>query len=128
MTRALRVADLDSHGEWLPVAVGPELEQAYREVTGWRQVEPPCGLAAVVARRAYTRGRPMPPGGVLRETSQTNLGPPPAHGRYQVRVSADIAGERSGRRRVNVGADVRTADGEPVARVGFVLDWPAGAA
>lgn len=100
--RLLTVADLDSRGEWLVVDVGPALERAYREVTGWTGEEAPDGLASVVARRAYTRGLAMPPGGVLREIRQSRLGPPPS--------------------------DVATAGGQPVAQVEFTLDWPAGAA
>jgi len=126
--RLLTVADLDSRGEWLVVDVGPALERAYREVTGWTGEEAPDGLASVVARRAYTRGLAMPPGGVLREIRQSRLGPPPSDGRYRVKVAAAVVGERSGRRRVEVDTDVATAGGQPVAQVEFTLDWPAGAA
>ncbi|KQX62815.1 hypothetical protein [Angustibacter sp. Root456] len=125
--RLLTVADLDSHGEWLVVDAGPSLERAYREVTGWAGEQAPAGLASVVARRAYTRGLAMPPGGVLREIRQTLLGPPPSDGRYRVQVAAAVVGERSGRRRVEVDAEVASAVGDPVAQVGFSLDWPAGA-
>jgi hypothetical protein len=129
MTAVLRLADLDTDGRWGEVAAGPDLEQRYRAVTGWRGATAPVGLASVIGRLAYTRGRPMPPGGVLREIGQRTVGTPPADGRWQARVAHTVLGERSGRRRVAVTTDLRcTATGRDVATVRFVLDWPAGAA
>lgn len=146
MTHApLRIADLDTHGSWVDVAVPDTVERDYRAVTGFSGRQPPAGLASVVARLAYTRGRPMPPGGVLREISQRSAGPPPADGRWQARISSALLGERSGRRRVAVIVALRGAPGGApsraasaatgpadahalVASVRFLLDWPAGAA
>jgi hypothetical protein len=127
MTATLRVADLDTRGEWIGVDVGADLVQAYRAVTGWYGQAPPAGLASVVGRLAYTNGQVMPSGGVLREISQMTYGPVPADGRWQARVSCAVLGERSGRRRVAVVTDLRDAAGESVASVRFLLDWPAGA-
>lgn len=127
MSAVLRVADLDTHGEWVPLDVGPALLPAYCAVTGWSGDETPAGLASVVGRLAYTRGRPMPPGGVLREISQTTRGKVPADGRWQARIESTVVGERAGRRRVAIVTDLRDADATPVASVQFLLDWPAGA-
>ncbi|MEV0069176.1 MULTISPECIES: hypothetical protein [unclassified Amycolatopsis] len=128
MSALLCVGDLDTHGEWLGLDVGAELLPAYCAVTGWSGDDPPAGLASVVGRLAYTRGRDMPPGGVLREISQTTQGAVPADGRWQARISSTVLGERSGRRRLAIVTDLRSAIGEPVASVRFVVDWPAGAA
>jgi hypothetical protein len=128
MTAALRVADLDTHGEWIDVDVGADLALAYRAVTGWSGEQPPSGLASVVGRLAYTNGRVMPPGGVLREISQTTYRPVPADNRWQARVSSTVLGERSGCRRVAVVTDLCDGGGSSVASVRFLLDWPAGAA
>jgi hypothetical protein len=127
MTAVLRVADLDTRGEWIGVDVGSDLARAYRAVTGWSGEDVPAGLASVVGRLAYTSGRVMPPGGVLREISQVTYGPVPADGRWQARVSSAVLGERSGRRRVAVVTDLRDTGGANVASVRFLLDWPAGA-
>lgn len=126
MSATLRIADLDTGGAWLDLDVGTELERAYRDVTGWHGDAVPPGLASVVARLAYTRGRVMPPGGVLRELSQTTRGTPPRDGRWQARVSSTVLGRRPGRRRVQVVTDLRRADGADVASVRFLLDWPEG--
>ena len=127
MTAALRIADLDTRGEWVGIDVSPDLERAYRQVTGWSGEAPPAGLASVVSRLAYTGGRVMPPGGVLREISQVTYGDVPADGRWQARVSSAVLGEGSGRRRVAVVTDLRDAGGADVASVRFLLDWPTGA-
>ena len=74
MSDVLRIEDLDTAGQWLHFDVGPHLERSYRQATGWSGAEA-LGLAAVVGRLAYTRGRTMPPGGVLREIALTTLGP-----------------------------------------------------
>jgi len=76
MSDVLRIEDLDTAGQWLHFDVGPHLERSYRQATGWSGAEA-LGLAAVVGRLAYTRGRTMPPGGVLREIALTTLGPAP---------------------------------------------------
>ena len=124
MSDVLRIEDLDTAGQWLHFDVGPHLERSYRQVTGWSGAERPWGLAAAVGRLAYTRGRTMPPGGVLREITLTTLGPAPANGRYLIRVDSDVRGEQARRRRVHVVTGLRQRDGAGVAEVGFVLDWP----
>lgn len=123
MTAGLRLEDLDSGGWWAFTAPA-RLEPDYRAVTGWSGDEVPQGLAAVIGRLAYTAGRPMPPGGVLVEMSLHPQGPLPRDGRYEVRTSYDVLGERKGRTRVLVTASLRRPDGTPVAKTGFVLDWP----
>lgn len=127
MIRALHVDDLDTGGRWLPYQVPDRLEAAYRAATGWAGPTPPRGMVAVVARLAYTAGRPMPPGGVLVEMSLRNLGPVPSDGRYGVRLDHEVLGERQGRRRVRVNTSLRTPAGADVAEAGFLLDWPAAA-
>jgi hypothetical protein len=126
MTVPLRVADLGTGGNWIDIDVNANLEEAYRAVTGWLGPEIPIGLASVVGRLAYTRGRIMPPGGVLREISQTTYSPLPADGPWQARVCSAVLGERTGRRLVEITTDLRR-DGAPVASVRFLLDWPVGA-
>jgi len=122
------VADLSTQGQWQRFDAPPDLEPGYRAVTGLTGDAPPRGLASVVGRLAYTRGRDMPPGGVLRELSLRTLGPPPADGSYDVRVAANVLGERAGRKRVRVVVSLRrAADGGDVADAGYLLDWPAGA-
>jgi hypothetical protein len=124
VTAALRIEDLDTGG-WRSFQAPADLEAAYRASTGWRRAERPRGLAAVVARLAYTAGRPMPPGGVLVEMTQRDLGQLPADGRYVVQVTSALLGERAGRRRVRVTTALRTPEGAAVADVTFLLDWPA---
>lgn len=128
MTAALRVEDIDTAGQWVPFEAPAGLERTYREATGWSAERPPRGLAAVVGRLAYTAGRQMPPGGVLVEMSLRNRGDLPADGRYEVRLSHEVLGERAGRRRVRITAALRRVDGTAVADAGFLLDWPAEAA
>lgn len=127
MTATLRIEHLDTEG-WRPYQAPRDLEAAYRASTGWTGADRPRGLAAVVARLAYTAGRSMPPGGVLVEMTQRDLGPLPADGEYAVQVSSEILGERAGRRRVRVATSLRGAGGVPVADVDFLLDWPVEAA
>lgn len=123
---ALRIEDLDSGG-WQPFTAPDDLEPAYRACTGWAGAETPRGLAAVVGRLAYTAGRPMPPGGVLLEMTQRDRGRLPDDGRYVVRVSSEVLGERAGRRRVRITTELALPGGDPVADVTFLLDWPAAA-
>ncbi|MDZ5446361.1 hypothetical protein U2F26_27110 [Micromonospora sp. 4G57] len=126
MTAALDVDDVSTGGEWVTLAVPPDLDQAYRAVTGWGAPEPPVGLGTVVARLAWTRGRPMPPGGVLVEMTLRRLDIPPADNHWLARVDTDVVGVRDGRRRVRVTTQLRAAaDGRDVADVDFLLDWPA---
>lgn len=126
MTAVLRVADLDTAGRWIDVPAEPGLERRYRAVTGYTGAAPPAGLASVVARLAYTGGRVMPPGGVLREIAQITCADLPGAGAWQARVASTVDEGRSGRRRVTVTTEVRRG-GVDVAAVRFVLDWPAGA-
>lgn len=126
MTTVLRVADLATGGRWIDVATRPDLEQRYREVTGYSGAAPPAGLASVVARLAYTGGRVMPPGGVLRKITQSSRGPLPVTGAWQARIASTVDEVRPGRRRVTVTTEIRRGGAE-VAAVRFVLDWPVGA-
>lgn len=124
----LTVADLSTQGQWQRFYAPPDLEPEYRAVTGLTGNAPPHGLASVVGRLAYTRGRDMPPGGVLRELTLRTVGLPPGDGAYDVRVGADLLGERAGRKRVKVVVSLRRAgDGGNVADAGYLLDWPADA-
>jgi hypothetical protein len=115
MSDVLRIEDLDTAGQWLHSDVGPHLERSYRQATGWSGAEA-LGLAAVVGRLAYTRGRTMPPGGDPRACT--------SNGCYLIRVDSDVRGEQARRRRVHVVTGLRQRDGAAVAEVGFVLDWP----
>jgi hypothetical protein len=124
MTETLRLEDLDTFGDWVAFESPAGLERAYRDATGWEGPEAPRGLASVVGRLAYTAGRSMPPGGVLVEMTLRDLGALPEDGRYDVRLSHEVLGERAGRRRVRVAVNLRRADGAPVADAGYLLDWP----
>lgn len=126
MSTILQTADLDTNGGWTEVEVDANLERDYRSVTSFSGADVPFGLASVVGRLAYTKGRVMPPGGVLREISQTNHGPIPADGAWRARVSSTVVGERAGRRRIAVLTELRRGDAN-VASVRFLLDWPVGA-
>jgi hypothetical protein len=127
MTAVLTIEDLGTGGRWRDVRLPEWLEREYRNVTGWSEPATPIGLAPVVARLAYTDGRSMPPGGVLRQISLTPLGNPPSDGPWEARIRAGVLGVRADRRRVAIDCDLRSADGD-IAAVRFELDWPVGAA
>jgi hypothetical protein len=121
------MAELSTHGSWraAPSAV-PDVDE-YRRLTG-ATAPMPAGATIVAARRAFTRGEPLPPGGVLLGID-VELGgwEPSADTEYRCDV---VERERTGGRidvLVSVELRSRAAEHHPSA-VSFSLRWPSGVA
>ena len=120
----LALSELTAQHDWEPLRLPAHVHDDYRELTGWDRPELPAGLGVVVARRAFTRGRPLPPGGVLLGIEFDNHGVPPADGAYEFKVSTDVSRDSAGRTLARVSTRLRRPRGERVADVTFVLRWP----
>ena len=121
-------AELSTQGAWLPVPGDAPKLATYRELTGGQaddaKASAPIGFAVVAARRALTRDRPLPAGGVL-------LGIEAAPGSWAGRAPAEFrctTTERTdskGRRIVTARVELRSQRrrGWPT-HVEFALRWP----
>jgi hypothetical protein len=120
----LGLADLPTDGRWEPLHLGEDRHSAYRDLTGWDGAAMPAGVGILVARLAFTRGRPLPAGGVLLGIDLISQSAPPADGDYEFSVDTQTDRDRSGRTLVRVRTLLRRPGGRDVAEVTFVLRWP----
>lgn len=120
----LMLSDLATDGTWQELHLEQHDHHEYRRLTGWDGPEMPAGLAIVAARRAFTQGRPLPPGGVLLGIELDSRSAPPEDGEYEFQVATDMREDSSGRMLVRVCTRLRRPGGGDVADVAFVLRWP----
>ena len=121
----LRIDELSTEDRWLTLDVDAGLEGRYRDVSGWGGEAPASGLSIVLARLAFTRGRPLPPGGVLLEIELDSHATAPSSGRCDFRVGAQVTHHRSGHRFVRILTSLRFPDGKCFAEVVYLIRWPA---
>lgn len=120
----LQLDELTTDGGWLPFE--PDTA-AYRQATGWDGAGAPPGLAVALARLAFTRGRPLPPGGVLLGIDVDVTDPLPEQGPWSFRVDATQRRTASGHLVVRIATRVDRFPRDPSvrdARVTFILRWP----
>ncbi len=120
----LQLDELTTDSAWLPFE--PDVA-GYREATGWDGDDAPPGLAVALARLAFTRGRPLPPGGVLLGIDVDVADPLPEHGPWSFRVDTSRRRTSSGQVVVRISTRVDRFPRDPSsrdARVTFVLRWP----
>ncbi len=122
----LKISEIATNGEWKTLDVGRQLEACYRSTTEWKGTGSSAGLSIVVARRAFTRDRRLPAGGVLLGIDLRSVSPPPSDGRYEFLIDTDVAPHRSGKSLVRVLTQLRISEGKPVAGVMFAILWPNG--
>lgn len=122
--QVLELSDLATNGAWEQLHVDEQTHLGYRRLTGWDGSDMPAGLGIVAARRAFTRGRPLPPGGVLLGIELDSRSAPPEDGEYEFQVDTGVRKDSSGRTLVRVCTRLRRAGGDDVADVTFVLRWP----
>ena len=124
VANVLRIEDLSTGGRWELLEAGFDLDTNYRDVTGWDDPDPSAGLCLVAARLAFTRGRPLPPGGVLLEIAIDSYRSPPQDGRFEYRVGSEVTPHRSGLPIVRIVTTLRLPGGAHVAEVSYVIRWP----
>ena len=124
VSTVLRIEDLSTGGQWELLEAGPDLDADYRDVTGWDHPDPSAGLCLVAARLAFTRGRPMPPGGVLLGIDIDPYRSPPQDGRFEYRVDSEVTPHRSGLPMVRIVTTLRLPEGAHVAEVAYAIRWP----
>ena len=122
----LNLSDLGTGGEYTPLLLDPGLEAAYRRATGWSATTSPVGLAAVIGRHAYIKGKTMPPGGVLRSLRVTSLREADHTGDYLAKVDAAVVLASGSRRQVRISTFLATRQGGDFARADYFLNWPKG--
>lgn len=122
--QVLALSDLATEGSWEQLHLEEQAHLGYRRLTGWDNPEMPAGLGIVAARRAFTRGRPLPAGGVLLGIELDSRSAPPEDGEYEFQVDAAVREDSSGRTLVRVCTRLRRPGGGDVADVTFVLRWP----
>jgi hypothetical protein len=123
-TNVLDLSDLPRDGRWEPLHLGEQDHAGYRELTGWDGAAMPAGLGMLAARLAFTRGRPLPPGGVLLGIDLDSRSAPPTDGNYEFSVDTETGEDSSGRTLVRVRTRLRRPRDRDVAEVTFVLRWP----
>lgn len=127
MTAAARsMAELSTRGSWRAAPrAAPDLEE-YRRLTA-STVSAPAGATIVAARRAFTRGEPLPQGGILLGID-VDLGGWEPSGDTEYRCDV-VEQARSGGGvdvRVSVKLRSRAAAMHP-STVSFALRWRSGA-
>ena len=121
---AMKISEIATNSEWKTLDVGRHLEACYRSTTEWEGTGSSAGLSIIVARHAFTRGRRLPPGGVLLGIDLRSVSPPPSDGRYEFLIDTEVAPHRSGKSLVRVLTQLRNTKGKLVARVMFAILWP----
>jgi hypothetical protein len=122
--QALALSDLATAGAWEQLHLEEEANLGYRRLTGWDGPEMPAGLGIVAARRAFTRGRRLPPGGVLLGIELDSRSAPPEDGEYEFQVDAGVRKDSAGHTLVRVCTRLRRPGGGDIADVTFLLRWP----
>lgn len=120
----LHIADLSTANQWIGFDIDSDLDMRYRGVTGWDGDDSAAGMSIVAARRAFTRGRPLPPGGVLLGIELDSHDTLPADGHCEFRVETDVTRHRSGFPFVQIVTTLRVPDGKEFAEVVYVIRWP----
>ena len=120
----LRIDELTTHDRWLKLVPDPDIENRYRDVTGWGGSAVPTGMSIILARLAFTRGRALPPGGVLLGIELDAHACPPADGRCEFRVTTDVTLRRSGHRFVKIVTSLRRPAKSEFAEVAYLIRWP----
>ncbi|GAA1422518.1 hypothetical protein GCM10009640_15380 [Agrococcus citreus] len=127
MTRAERsVAELSTHGSWRAAPrAAPDLDEYRRLAATAARV--PAGATIVAARRAFTRGEPLPPGGVLLGID-VEPGSWEPSGDTEYRCDVSERPRSGGRVDVRVSVELRSrADEAHPSVVAFALRWTSGA-
>lgn len=118
----LTPADIPTRGAWRRV---PAIQTArYRALSGGTTAADPAGLAVVAARRAFTRSRPLPPGGVLLTIETTFFREFCPDEGLEFRCSVDERIDRGGRMIIGVNVELRAPGAGCAALVRFVMLWP----
>lgn len=127
MTAAtLSRAEISTQGAWLTAPETASLLADYRALTGTGLAEP-AGAAVVVARRAFTRGKQLPTGGVLLGMDVV-LGSWEGAGGAQFRCGTAERVDSRGRVIVTVNVELRAPRRTSApTRISFSLRWPAEA-
>lgn len=120
----LQIADLSTANQWIVFDIDSDLEVRYRGVTGWDGDYSAAGMSIVAARRAFTRGRRLPPGGVLLGIELDSLDTLPADGHCEFRVETDVTQHRSGFLFVQIVTTLRVPNGKEFAEVVYLIRWP----
>lgn len=120
----LTLAEVGTGGAWASAQIDPGLIPTYETLLGTSRGDVPAGVVVVWARRAFSRGRPLPPGGVLLGIDvELGDGALPL-GPDGFMVQVDVRRRDRGRPVVTIRVALRTNAHEPFARVSFVLLWP----
>lgn len=120
----LHRSGISTHGDWLPTSMPGLSVDAYRDLAGSR-ARWPAGLAIVVARRAFTRDLPLPPGGVLLSIDLRFGRRWSFDEEMQFQCDAEERLDRQGRCIVRANVHLRSGvTTEALAKVSFTLRWP----
>lgn len=119
------MAELSTHGSWRAAPrAAPDLDE-YRRLAA-TSAPMPAGAAIVAARRAFTRGEPLPPGGILLGID-VELGGWEPSGDTEYRCDVVERAGSGGRVDVRVSVELRSRAGEQhPSVVAFALRWPSG--
>lgn len=121
----LALADIATGAEWMPVHADSGVLTAYEALLGVSPGEVPAGIVIVWARRAFSRGRSLPAGGVLLAVDVELIDPPPLpSGPDTCMIGVEVRHREGGRPVVTIVVALRAGPGGPFARVSFVLLWP----
>lgn len=121
--QALSREELSTQGAWIAVPVGSQEIERYRQLTSAR-AELPAGLAVAIARRAFSRGRPLPPGGVMLGVDAA-LGEWDAGRGAEFRCGTRERADSAGRAIVTIDVELRSAAaGARPTTVSFAIRWP----
>lgn len=121
--QTLSRAEISTENAWTAVPGAAAEIERYRQLTG-ADAELPAGLAVALSRRAFSRGQPLPPGGVM-------LGIDVAIGDWDARAGTEFrCGTRertdsAGRVIVTIDVELRSPAGSGRSTtVAFVIRWP----
>lgn len=117
--------DIPTGERWAPVELdGSWARDSYRSLLGGQPDMMPPGLVVPIARRAFSRGRALPPGGVLLGIDVApvaSLGSPLG---LEYRATTSQRHDRHGRLLLTVAVELRAAGQDSVSTVCFMLRWP----
>ena len=123
----LTLGEIDTAGTWRQAPPVTGLARTYRDLTGATEETDAGGLAVVWGRRMFSRGRPLPPGGVLLGIEVELVADVPRNGPEEFWVDVAVRRRAGSRPVVTIMTRLRRAQAEPFAEVAFVMLWPEAA-